>query len=49
MGRLLIKLDETSGLGVSIVSNRLALVELKESGGVNLAKLALRRPELPFE
>jgi hypothetical protein len=49
MRRFLIKLDETSGLGVSVVSNRLALVKLKESGGINLAKLALRWPEFPLE
>jgi hypothetical protein len=49
MRRFFIKLDETSGLGVSVVSNCLALVKLKDSGGINLTKLALRWPELSFE
>jgi hypothetical protein len=49
MGRFLVKLDETRGLGVCLVSNRLALVELKKSGGINLAKLTLSRPKSTFE
>jgi hypothetical protein len=37
MGRFLVKLDETRGLGVRFVGDGLALVELKESGGINLS------------
>ena len=49
VGRLLVKFDETRGLRVCVVSNGLALVKLEKSGGINLAKLALRGPKPPFE
>jgi len=49
VGRFLVQFHEACGFRVRLVSDGLAFVKLKEGCGIELAKLALCRPEFPFE